>query len=298
MSLPYIILLGDVGSGKSTLVEKITGVTNRSSSASTSFTKTSAAFRSRDGSLVICDTPGSNDMENRFESNLEIAHAMNFLPVSSIMTVFKADTRIDNVIEKITGYLERFLPEDFPLELLGVCVTHMDQVNWQKSEFVKIAKAELGIDTVVFSSFDTSGDYLCRDMKSQTKISRSQNLNVDSELFLKLFKIADKNLKVLRGVRKEVAKFEKMRQDFYQQRDSGSYNEDDKRNMTFEFQAWMFQEIIEAQKRLSAENRFEFDPNAPQTASEAGHVANMTNQGCLLVLPLYQKNRKTELTSR
>ena len=229
-------------------------------------------------------------MEKRFESNLEIAHAKNFLPVSSIMTVFKADTRIDNVIEKITGYFERFLPEDFPLELLGVCVTHMDQVNWQTSGFVKIAKAELGIDTVVFSSANTSGDYLCRDMKSQTKISRSQNLNVDSELFLKLFKIADKNLKVLRGVRKEVAKFEKLRQDFYQQRDSGSYNEDDKRNMTFEFQAWMLEEIIEAQKRLSAENRFEFDPNAPQTASEAGHVANMTNQGCLLVLPLYQKN--------
>ena len=143
MSLPYIILIGDVGSGKSTLVEKITGVTNRSSSASTSFTKTADAIRSRDGLLIICDTPGSNAMENRFESNLQIAHAMNFMPVSSLMTVFKADTRIDNVIESITGYLERFLPEDFPLELLGVCVTHMDQVNWQTSEFVRVAQGEL-----------------------------------------------------------------------------------------------------------------------------------------------------------
>merc|ERR1739838_807256 len=46
--------------------------------------------------------------------------------------------------------------------------------------------------------------------------------------------------------------------------------------MIFEFQAWMHQEIFEAQKRVSNSNSFSF--SGPQMANEAGHIANMTNQ--------------------
>eukprot|EP00463_Aulacantha_scolymantha_P001832 TRINITY_DN2459_c0_g1_i1.p1 TRINITY_DN2459_c0_g1~~TRINITY_DN2459_c0_g1_i1.p1 ORF type:complete len:162 (+),score=17.48 TRINITY_DN2459_c0_g1_i1:178-663(+) len=48
-------------------------------------------------------------------------------------------------------------------------------------------------------------------------------------------------------------------------------------DMTFEFQTWMLEEIIEAQKRLSNNNNFSFI-EGPEIVSEAGHVANMTNQ--------------------
>ena len=58
----YIVLLGDVGTGKSTLVEKISGETGISSSQSTSCTKVSVIYESFDKRIVICDTPGSNAM--------------------------------------------------------------------------------------------------------------------------------------------------------------------------------------------------------------------------------------------
>ena len=46
---PYTILLGDVGTGKSTIVEKLSGVTGKSSDSSTSFTKSSEVFEIFDG---------------------------------------------------------------------------------------------------------------------------------------------------------------------------------------------------------------------------------------------------------
>ena len=55
---PYIVLVGDVGSGKSTVVEKLTGETGLSSGGSGSKTQTTDYFWTEDGSLMISDTPG------------------------------------------------------------------------------------------------------------------------------------------------------------------------------------------------------------------------------------------------
>ena len=71
--VPYIVLIGDVGSGKSTIVEKITGREGRSSNSDTSFTKTSQAFWVSDKSMKICDTPGSNAMDDKLNHNVWIA---------------------------------------------------------------------------------------------------------------------------------------------------------------------------------------------------------------------------------
>ena len=109
---PYVVLLGDVGTGKSTIVEKLTGERNRSSSAEESFT-TSAGLCTVEGpagkNLVISDTPGSNAMSDNFKHNIWIAQAMNFLPVSKILITVKAGTRIDNLVRKVSQYEEGFL---------------------------------------------------------------------------------------------------------------------------------------------------------------------------------------------
>ena len=56
---PYIILLGDVGTGKSTIVEKLTGETGRSSDSKHVGTEASECFEIFNG-VIICDTPGTN----------------------------------------------------------------------------------------------------------------------------------------------------------------------------------------------------------------------------------------------
>lgn len=273
---PYIVLLGDVGAGKSKIVEKLTGAKGRSSAAETSVTVTSDIFEMYDGSLTVCDTPGSNAMEDQFQHNLHIAHAMNYKPVTCVMIVVKADTRMENVIATVREYAERFLPEEFPIELIGVCVTHMDTVKWTKEKVLPHLKGKLGIETAVFSSLNTKGTTLRDDILAECAGKESANLRIDGEMFLKLFKISDDSLKILRETTKEVSRFEKMKQDFY--KENASYKDKNSRmDMIFEFQSWMLQEIIEAQKRLSKNNKFTFE-EGPEMASEAGHVANMTNQ--------------------
>ena len=275
---PYIVLLGDAGSGKSTLVEKLAGTEKRSSNASTSYTKSSEAFESSDRSLVISDTPGANSIDDRFESNLHIAHAFNFKPISRVLNVFKADTRIDNVIEKVSAYLSRYLPEYFPDELIGVCITHMDVVDWQESEFLEKMTNKMGTYPVVFSSKNDDGTILCKNILAQVKNAKRYEIHIESDTFLQLFQISDENVKVLQESRREVSKFASILDEFYLLRKSMNYDSEDQMNMIFEFQAWMRDEILQAQKRFSEKNHFEFNHSSSKTAIEAGHLANMTTQ--------------------
>ena len=150
----YVVLIGDVGTGKSTIVEKLCDVRNRSSSASESFTKESSLFRTPDTRLVISDTPGTNAMRDKLAQNCEVAVALNYAPVSRILIVVKADTRIDNVVDDVRKYAEQL--GDLDLGVIGVMVTHLDTVTWDRQSFIRALGGELGINAAVFSSKLTS----------------------------------------------------------------------------------------------------------------------------------------------
>ena len=109
---PYVVLLGDVGTGKSTVVEKVSGVTNLASNGDTSATKSSKLFWSIDGSLLVADTPGSNAMEDKLHHNMWIASALNYQPVSKMLILVKAETRLDSVVDNIRKYSDRFVTLD------------------------------------------------------------------------------------------------------------------------------------------------------------------------------------------
>ena len=266
----YIVLVGDVGSGKSTLVEKLTGAKKRSSNASESATRSSEAFCVPDDSLIISDTPGSNSRKERFEHNVWIAQAFNFRPVSKVFIVVKAQTRIDSVIDDVRKYADCFL--ELPMELMGVLVTHMDMVEWTESSFSSAVSEDLGIDTVVYSAPSTNGGKLLRDILASC--SKKHDLTVDGENFLKLFKIHDHHRKILKTASDEVNRFRAIKRAFDIERQK--YGEKDQVDLVFEFQAYMAEEITRAQKRMSDINDFTFF--GENAANQAGHIANMTNQ--------------------
>ena len=72
-SAPYVVMIGDVGIGKSTIVEKLTGEQRLASSGGKSFTKDAIVYLSKNDRVWICDTPGSNPIEERYEHNIWIA---------------------------------------------------------------------------------------------------------------------------------------------------------------------------------------------------------------------------------
>ena len=83
----YVVLIGDVGTGKSTIVEKLTGVTGRSSNSNESFTRETQIISSEDGCLTIADTPGVNAMSDTLKHNLEVAGALIYGDVPRIFLV-------------------------------------------------------------------------------------------------------------------------------------------------------------------------------------------------------------------
>ena len=267
---PYIVLLGDVGTGKSTIVEKLTKREGRSSNSKESFTKDSEVFWVRDGSLIVADTPGSNALKDKLEHNVHIAGAINFRPVSRIFIVVKAETRIDTVIDNVRKYADRFL--ELPMDVVGVLVTHMDMVTWGEKEFTRLVDDELGIDMIVFSWITTDHKTLKKSiLKTCTE---THNLTVDDENFFKLFKIHSNHRKILQSTSDEVKKFDEKKRAFDEARKA--FTGKDLVDLVFEFHAYMTDEIVEAQKRMSEKNNFTFYGDG--AANEAGHVANMVNQ--------------------
>lgn len=267
---PYIVLLGDVGTGKSTIVEKLTGEKGRSSDANESFTKTSAMIWASDGSLIVSDTPGSNAIKDKLEHNIWIATALNARPVSRIFIVVKAEPRIDNVVDNVRKYADRFL--ELPMDVVGVLVTHMDQVDWTEDDFSPRIDDELGIDMVVFSALSTMPKTLLRSILNTCR--EEYNLTVNSENFFKLFKIHNNHRKVLQSTSDEVKNFSEKKKAFDKARQL--FSGKDLVDLVFEFQAYMTDEIVKAQKRMSEKNNFTFYGDG--AANEAGHVANMVNQ--------------------
>ena len=268
---PYVILVGDAGTGKSTLVEKLTKVKGRSSNAMESFTRTSEAFYVPNDTLIVSDTPGSNSRKDKLQHNVWIAAAFNLQPVSKVFIVVKAEMRMDSVIDDVRKYADSFL--DFPPELVGVLVTHMDVVEWTETCFSSALSEDLGIDSVVFSTHTTGGEKLLRDILATCK--EQHNLTVDHENFLKLFKIHNRHRNILKNTMDEVNRFREMKRSFDIERQKYK-NEKEQVDLAFEFQAYMTEEITRAQQRISEKNGFTFF--GEKAADEAGHIANMVNQ--------------------
>ena len=234
----YVVLMGDVGTGKSTIVEKLTGVKDRSSNAHESFTKESLLFRTPDLRLIISDTPGTNAMRDKLSQNCEVAVALNYAPVSRILIVAKADTRIDNVVDDVRKFAEQL--GDLDIGVIGVLVTHMDTVSWARQQFISCLDSELGINSAVFSSKETSGIQLQEDIL--TSCQRKYHLSIDGEVFFKMFKINNNNLRILRSCKKQVDLFKAIKERFEQ--DRTTIPENKQADLAFEFQAFMAEQII------------------------------------------------------
>ena len=275
---PYVVLIGHVGTGKSTIVEKLTNERNRSGSSSKSVTTSSEVFWTFDGRMVICDTPGTNPEADKFTHNVQIAAALNFKPVSRLLIVVKAETRMANPLDRIREFASDLI--DLPDEVVGAVVTHMDTVSWFPQELRTCVREELGIDCLIFSGTHVSKQTLLNEIKASC--TQTFNLRIDHGNFLKLFKIGKTKRNIIRQIRDEVEAFTDIKNQFREGRKI--YKGKDEIDLIFEFQAWMGDLIELAQKRISEANGFTF--YGKEAESEAGYIANMTNQMRLVLYDL------------
>ena len=71
--LPYVVLIGNVGAGKSKLVERLAGEYGLTSRGGRSCTKEAVVYQSRSKKLFVYDTPGCNPIVQKYEHSLWLA---------------------------------------------------------------------------------------------------------------------------------------------------------------------------------------------------------------------------------
>ena len=268
-SVPYVVFVGDAGTGKSTIVEKLTGVKDRSSNESEGFTRFTETFPVPDGSLVVADTPGCNSRKDREEQNIWIARALNLKPASRIFIVSKAQPRVDSVIDNVCKYVDKFV--DLPNGVIGVFVTHMDLVEWKEEDLKSAIDDELGIDAVIVSRLTTTAKTLLP--KILKTCTGTHTVTVNYENFAKLFEIPNNHRKILKFINDEVKMFSLIKEDFDKKRKKF---DSDKVDLAFEFLTYMSDKIDDAKDRMTEYNNFTFEGDS--AALEAGHVLNLVNQ--------------------
>lgn len=266
----YVILIGDVGAGKSTLVEKMTGITGISSAGSNRATKTSEAFELADCSLIICDTPGTNSVNDSFQCNVEIARALNFLPVNLVLITVKASVRIDTVVATVREYMERFVLLELPMELIRFCITHMDTVDWEEDKLTQLLKNSLGNKKTIFSSPRKESLTLVTEIKAECLKTQEMTISVGSALFSRLFEIDKHQIKSLKETLKEVSKIKPY---FYGEQNT----EDEENNTSSEFQTWMYDNIDNNSDTQTTSSNSSFSAY-PEIVTVAGHIANLSSQ--------------------
>merc|ERR1712179_341927 len=121
---------------------------------------------------------------------------MNYQPVSKLLIVVKATTRIDNVLTNIKNYLDNFI--DFPEGILGICITHMDEVLWNEQMMRDKLEDQKISNSVVFSQYGTS-----------TKVMQDQILQscgdpfqliIDDQNFLNIFELPNVNKNIAQTI--------------------------------------------------------------------------------------------------
>ena len=266
----YVVLIGDVGVGKSTVVEKLTGKEVDRGDSKLSVTRTSSAHWSYEGTVIVSDTPGSNSIEDQLQHNEEIAAAFNYRPISRVFVVVKADTRIANVMRVVEMYSERLL--SLPDDNMGVLVTHMDTVSWTPRDLKQRLTDEYGIECVLFCGKETPKEILIDEIKGVC--GRAISFRVDSKNFSEMFKINNKMVKILKDTSKEIDEFTRLREQF--ERLIGEDSTQSTSAFLSQFQSWLEWQIKEAEKRLARSSNFTFE--GEDEAKERGYIANLSNQ--------------------
>ena len=177
--------MGNVGTGKSTLVEKVTGKSRMSSAASRTFTNTCELYRSVDDSFIICDTPGINSFSDQHNLNSGIAEALSFMPVSLVVITVQACPRIESVLKSTSEFIECLDPNSFPMEVIRFCITHMDKVEWRIEELMK--RSHFGSENTLWSSSKKQNKTLLQEIETECSKIQPVLIQVDSIFFQKLY---------------------------------------------------------------------------------------------------------------
>jgi len=143
--------MGDVGSGKSSICEKLTSRTGLSSYAEFSFTKNSKVYVV--DNIHIADTPGLLSSTERLDHALNLLGALRYQPVTSLLFICPCKDRIDGIIDYVDKIVGPFM-ENFANNIAVIVTKHDLQPQLSKAS-ITTQLTNLGIQYVFVSDKNT-----------------------------------------------------------------------------------------------------------------------------------------------
>lgn len=264
----YVVLIGDAGTGKSTVFNKLVHADGNQFPTTTT---ESGPILVPESNLFICDTPSCNSIHRKLRSNYEVANALNYRKVSKLIVVVKAEQRMDNVVGPVSRYCESLLRLEFGV--LGVMITHMDEVTWHSNELREQLADEIGIDDTVFVSMNTPREVILSNILGIC--DKKYDIRVDSQNFRNIFKIPQNHVKILLTTNQELKILNTLQIDFSHQRKE--FSDHHQPELVSQFIAWVESEVI-PQSSCSIERANRFDYQEPNRLYHMGQMHNINIQ--------------------
>ena len=173
--------------------------------------------------------------------------------------------------------------------LLAVCITHVDQVEWDPQVCLRHVDEEFGFRAVIFSSPDKSQNDLIQNILELCM--QFHDINVNERNFFKMFKVGNNNLKILKTIKREVDKLRQIHQDYLAFK--GNFEGQEKIDLSFEYQAY-FEELVQYTLRsVSLELEFTF-MDLGSRVNEMAHYSNLANQLRSILFAVRLENLNTQ----
>ncbi len=281
----YFVLIGNTGAGKSTIYEKMTGMTGLSGGSS-EFTTTNSRVGSVDD-IMFADTPGVKASKDRLEHALQILGALRFRPLTALVFVIEMSKKDSLTIENISNLIAPFYEYE---DLISIIVTHHDQhPKVDKTVLKKSIEEELEISHVYISSCSsTKNDYVSFFNGINTKpldisiepVELTRYFNLESLKHKKKMGIFNKYLLNYRELCANGTKYV-----------LGLNDAQERMDMTFSFNALMTDTISDIQREFAEKAKLNLlDNNDLVWTMQLAHAMKQELFEIRKAVDIYQKN--------
>lgn len=226
-----IVLLGEVGSGKTTLMNKLTGADFKTGKNCTSVTSEVQICSSLDYNSVIFDFPGFKVLDDIIPVFKAQYKTLRNIPIRGICFIIERRDRPELIVDSLIGLQETF--DDYSKNII-IIITKTDEMdNTEKENTRNYIFKKTGFDKIIFSDINKNGYMILHDINSFiSDMEVLSEVTPKSREFLRYFKKATDNR--MKQFKKEfVEEFEETIEIFQEKFDQPSTDKALKRALFF-----------------------------------------------------------------